>query len=171
MYHALALMKISSAKQLLNNLKIIVLKPPFSVALFFIFLKKLQIIKSNLSKAGFIMIFIKAFVVGGLICVIGQILLDKTKLTAGRILVLYVVAGVFLGAIGLFEPLEKFAECGATVPLLGFGAALVKGTKEIIDTDGAMGIITGPLTSGAGGITAALLSGFVMSLIAKPKSK
>lgn len=117
------------------------------------------------------MIFIKAFVVGGLICVIGQILLDKTKLTAGRILVLYVVAGVFLGAIGLFEPLEKFAECGATVPLLGFGAALVKGTKEIIDTDGAMGIITGPLTSGAGGITAALLSGFVMSLITKPKSK
>ena len=117
------------------------------------------------------MIFIKAFVVGGLICVIGQILLDKTKLTAGRILVLYVVAGVFLGAIGLFEPLEKFAECGATVPLLGFGAALVKGTKEIIDADGAMGIITGPLTSGAGGITAALLSGFVMSLIAKPKSK
>ena len=117
------------------------------------------------------MIFIKAFVVGGLICVIGQILLDKTKLTAGRILVLYVVAGVFLGAIGLFEPLEKFAECGATVPLLGFGAALVKGTKEIIDTDGAMGIITGPLTSGAGGITAALLSGFVMSLIAKSKSK
>ena len=143
----------------------------FIVALFFIFLKKLQIIKSNLSKAGFIMIFIKAFVVGGLICVIGQILLDKTKLTAGRILVLYVVAGVFLGAIGLFEPLEKFAECGATVPLLGFGAALVKGTKEIIDTDGAMGIITGPLTSGAGGITAALLSGFVMSLIAKSKSK
>lgn len=171
MYHALALMKILSAKQLLNNLKIKVLKPPFSVALFFIFLKKLQIIKSNLSKAGFIMIFIKAFVVGGLICVIGQILLDKTKLTAGRILVLYVVAGVFLGAIGLFEPLEKFAECGATVPLLGFGAALVKGTKEIIDTDGAMGIITGPLTSGAGGITAALLCGFVMSLIAKPKSK
>ena len=164
-------MRISSAKQLLNNLQIKAIKPPKMVALFFIFLKKLQIIRPNLSKAGFIMIFIKAFVVGGLICVIGQILLDKTKLTAGRILVLYVVAGVFLGAIGLFEPLEKFAECGATVPLLGFGAALVKGTKEVIDTDGAMGIITGPLTAGAGGITAALLSGFVMSLIAKSKSK
>ncbi len=117
------------------------------------------------------MIFIKAFVVGGLICVIGQILIDKTKLTPGRILVLYVVSGVFLGAIGLFEPLEKFAECGATVPLLGFGANLVKGTKEIIDSDGAMGIITGPLSSGAGGITAAMLSGLVMSLIAKPRSK
>ena len=117
------------------------------------------------------MVFIKAFVVGGLICVIGQILIDKTKLTPGRILVLYVVAGVVLGAVGLFEPLEEFAECGATVPLLGFGAALVKGTKEIIDSDGAMGIITGPLTSGAGGITAAMLSGLVMSLIAKPRSK
>lgn len=117
------------------------------------------------------MIFLKAFVVGGLICAVGQILIDKTKLTPGRILVLYVVTGVFLGATGLFEPLEKFAECGATVPLLGFGAALVKGTKEIIDTDGAVGIITGPLSSGSGGITAAMLSGLVMSVITKPRIK
>ncbi len=115
--------------------------------------------------------FIKAFVVGGLICVIGQVLIDKTKLTIGRILVLYVVVGVFLGAIGVFEPLEKFAQSGATVPLLGFGAALAKGTKEIIDTDGAIGILTGPLSSGAGGITAVVLSGLAMSLVCKPKSK
>ena len=117
------------------------------------------------------MIFLKAFVVGGLICVIGQILIDKTKLTPGRILVMYVVAGVVLGALGIFEPLEKFAGAGATVPLLGFGAALVKGTKEVIDQDGWIGILTGPLTSGAGGIMAAVLAGLIMSCITKPKAK
>lgn len=115
--------------------------------------------------------FIKAFIVGGLICVIGQILIDKTKLTPARILVLYVVSGVVLGAFGLFEPIEDFAGTGATVPLLGFGATLVKGTREIIDTDGAMGIVTGPLTSGAGGIMVAVLSGLIMSCITKPKAK
>lgn len=115
--------------------------------------------------------FLKAFVVGGIICVIGQILMDKTKLTPGRILVLYVVAGVVLGALGLFEPLEKFAGSGATVPLLGFGASLAKGTAEAIGEKGWMGIITGPLTAGAGGITAAVLSGLVISLIAKPGAK
>lgn len=117
------------------------------------------------------MMFLKAFIVGGLICVIGQILIDKTKLTPARVLVLFVVSGVVLGAFGLFEPLERFAGSGATVPLLGFGAALVKGTKEIIDTDGAMGIITGPLSSGAGGIMVAVLSGLVMSCITKPRAK
>ncbi len=115
--------------------------------------------------------FIKAFIVGGLICVIGQILIDKTKLTPARILVLFVVSGVLLGAFGLFSPLEEFAGSGATVPLLGFGATLVKGTREIIDSDGAMGIITGPLTSGAGGIMVAILSGLVMSCITKPGAK
>lgn len=117
------------------------------------------------------MMFLKAFVVGGLICVIGQLLIDKTKLTAGRVLVGFVVAGVVLGAFGLFEPLEKFAGTGATVPLLGFGANLVKGTREIIDKDGWVGILTGPLTSGAGGIMAAVLAGLIMSCITKPKAK
>mgnify|MGYP003293438335 FL=1 len=117
------------------------------------------------------MMFLKAFVVGGLICVIGQILVDKTKLTMGRILVGFVVAGVVIGALGWFEPLEKFAGSGATVPLLGFGAALVKGTKEVIDQDGWIGILTGPLTSGAGGIMAAVLAGLIMSCITKPKAK
>ena len=111
------------------------------------------------------MIFLKAFIVGGLICVVGQILIDKTKLTPGRILVLYVVTGVVLGALGLFEPLEKFAGSGATVPLLGFGANLAKGTAEAIAEQGWMGILTGPLTAGAGGITVAIVSALIMSLI------
>lgn len=117
------------------------------------------------------MIFLKAFIVGGLICVVGQILMDKTKLTPGRILVLFVVSGVVLQAIGLFEPLKDFAGSGATVPLLGFGAALAEGTAKIIDKDGAMGIITGPLTSGAGGIMVAVISALIMSLFTKPKLK
>lgn len=117
------------------------------------------------------MMFLKAFIVGGLICVIGQILIDKTKLTAGRILVGFVVLGVIIGALGWFEPLEKFADAGATVPLLGFGASLVKGTKEVIDQDGWIGILTGPLTSGAGGIMAAVIAGLIMSCITKPKAK
>ena len=118
-----------------------------------------------------ILIFIKAFIVGGLICVVGQVLIDRTKLTPARVLVMYVVCGGGLGAFGLFAPLEDFAGSGATVPLLGFGAALVKGTREIIETDGAMGIITGPLTSGAGGIMVAVLSGLSMSCITKPRAK
>lgn len=117
------------------------------------------------------MAFLKAFVVGGIVCVIGQILIDKTKLTPGKILVMYVVAGVVLGAFGLFEPLEKFAGSGVTVPLLGFGANLAKGTAESIASDGWSGILTGPLTAGAGGITAAVISGVVMSFITKPGAK
>lgn len=117
------------------------------------------------------MIFLKAFLVGGLICVVGQILIDKTKLTPGRILVLYVVTGVVLGATGIFEPLEEFAGAGASVPLLGFGANLAKGTAEAIGEDGWMGILTGPLTAGAGGISVAIISGLIMSLISKPGAK
>ncbi len=117
------------------------------------------------------MIFLKAFIVGGLICVVGQILIDKTKLTPGRILVLYVVTGVVLGALGVFEPLEKFAGSGATVPLLGFGANLAKGTAEAIAEQGWMGILTGPLAAGAGGITVAIVSALIMSLISKPGAK
>ena len=117
------------------------------------------------------MIFLKAFIVGGLICVVGLILIDKTKLTPGRILVLYVVTGVVLGALGIFEPLEKFAGSGATVPLLGFGANLAKGTAEAIAEQGWMGILTGPLSAGAGGITVAIVSALIMSLISKPGAK
>lgn len=117
------------------------------------------------------MIFVKAFIVGGMICVLCQILIDKTKLTPARILVMLVVAGVVLQAIGVFEPLKKFAGSGATVPLLGFGAALAEGTKEIINEKGAIGIFTGPLTSGAGGIGIAIISALAMSLLSKPHIK
>lgn len=117
------------------------------------------------------MMFLKAFIVGGIICVIGQILIDKTKLTPGRILVLYVVAGVVLGALGLFAPLRDFAGSGATVPLLGFGAVLAEGTAQAINEEGATGIFTGPLSAGAGGITIAVIMGLIMSLITKPKMK
>jgi stage V sporulation protein AE len=117
------------------------------------------------------MIFVKAFIVGGLICVIGQIILDKTKITMARILVLFVVLGVVLQAVGVFPILKEFAGAGATVPLLGFGAALAEGTKEIIDKEGAIGIFTGPLTSGAGGIAIAIISALVMAVLTKPKAK
>ena len=117
------------------------------------------------------MIYVKAFIIGGLICVIGQILIDKTKLTPARILVLFVVAGVVLGAFGIFAPMRDFAGSGVTVPLLGFGAVLAEGTKEIIDKEGAMGILTGPLSSGAGGIAVAIISGLIMSCITKPRAK
>ncbi len=115
--------------------------------------------------------FLKAFAVGGLICVVGQILIDLTKLTPARILVGFVVLGVILSAIGIYEPFAEWAGCGATVPLTGFGNVLVQGTKEKIAEEGWLGIITGPLSSGAAGITAAIISGLVVSLVAKPKAK
>ena len=115
--------------------------------------------------------YLKAFIIGGLICVIGQILIDLTKMTPARILVSFVVLGVFLGAIGVYEPLIKWAGAGATVPLTGFGSLLAKGTKEMIDEKGWIGILTGPLSAGAAGITSALLCGVVVSLFAKPKEK
>ena len=115
--------------------------------------------------------FLKAFVIGGLICVIGQVLMDTTKLTPARILVSFVVAGVALGALGIYKPLAEWAGAGATVPLTGFGYTLAKGTKEAVENQGLLGALTGPLTSGAAGITAAVLSGLVVSLIAKPKEK
>lgn len=118
-----------------------------------------------------VMDLLKAFFVGGLICLIGQILIDLTKLTPGKILVGFVVLGVFLGAVGAYEPIEKWAGAGATVPLTGFGYALVRGTKEIIDRDGLLGVITGPMAAGAAGIMAAVLSGLLVSFIAKPKEK
>ena len=115
--------------------------------------------------------FLKAFIVGGVLCAIGQILIDKTKLTPARILVCYVVAGVTLGGIGFYEKLADFAGAGATVPLTGFGYTLSKGVKEAIDQDGFIGILTGGLKATAGGITAAIAAGLAASLIFKPKDK
>ena len=115
--------------------------------------------------------YVKAFMIGGILCLIGQILIDKTKLTPARILVSYVVLGVFLGAIGIYEPLVSFAGAGATVPLTGFGYILAKGVKDAIAEDDFLGIITGGLKSAAGGITVAIVSGLVVSLIFKPRDK
>lgn len=115
--------------------------------------------------------YLKAFLVGGLLCLIGQILIDKTKLTPARILVSYVVIGVILGAIGIYKPIVDFAGAGATVPLIGFGYTLSKGVKEAIDESGFIGIFTGGLKAAAGGITAAIFSGLVVSLIFKAKDK
>ena len=115
--------------------------------------------------------YIKAFVVGGLLCLIGQILIDKTKLTPARILVSYVVIGVFLGAVGIYKPIVEFAGAGATVPLTGFGYNLAKGVKEAIDTDGFLGIFTGGLKACAGGIAAAITAGLLASLLFKAKDK
>ncbi len=115
--------------------------------------------------------YVKAFLIGGLLCVIGQILIDKTKLTPARILVCYVVAGVILGGLGWYKPLVDFAGAGATVPLTGFGYNLAKGVKEAIQKDGWLGILTGGLTATAGGITAAVVFAGLMALIFKPKDK
>lgn len=117
--------------------------------------------------------FLKAFLVGGGICVIGQLLIDLTKLTPARILITFVVLGVFLQLIGVYEPLVKFAGAGATVPLTGFGYSLCKGVYEAVSKDGFLGIFTGGLTATAGGITAAIVFGFLASLMfkSKPKSK
>ena len=115
--------------------------------------------------------YIKAFLVGGLLCLLGQILIDKTKLTPARILVSYVVAGVFLGAVGLYKPIADFAGAGATVPLTGFGYNLSKGVKEAVQQDGFIGIFTGDLKACAGGITAAIVAGLLTSLIFKAKDK
>ena len=115
--------------------------------------------------------YIKAFVIGGLFCLIGQILVDKTKLTPARILVGYVVAGVILGAIGIYQPIVEFAGAGASVPLTGFGNSLAKGVREAVQQDGFIGILTGGLKATAGGITAAITAGLLVSLIFKAKDK
>ena len=115
--------------------------------------------------------YLKAFLVGGALCLLGQILIDKTKLTPARILVSYVVIGVLLGAIGIYKPLVDFAGAGATVPLTGFGYNLAKGVREAIEQDGFIGIFTGGLKASAGGITAAVLAGLIASFLFKPKDK
>ena len=115
--------------------------------------------------------YIKAFLVGGLLCMIGQILIDKTKLTPARILVSYVVTGVLLGAVGIYEKVIAFAGAGATVPLTGFGYLLAKGVKDAVISDGLIGILTGGLKATAGGIAAAIIAGLLMSLIFKARDK
>ena len=115
--------------------------------------------------------YVTAFWVGGLICALVQILMEKTKMMPGRIMVLLVCTGVVLGAVGIYEPFAKFAGAGATVPLLGFGNTLWKGVMEGVQKDGMLGIFTGGLTASAGGICAALVFGYIASLIWQPKMK
>lgn len=115
--------------------------------------------------------YLKAFLVGGILCVIGQILIDKTKLTPARILVSYVVIGVILGGLGIYQHLIDFAGAGATVPLTGFGANLAKGVEEAVDQDGFLGIFTGGLKACAGGIAAAIFAGLLASFLFKAKDK
>jgi len=115
--------------------------------------------------------YLWAFLVGGAICVIGQLLIDKTKLTSARILVFFVVAGVILGGVGVYQHLVDFAGAGASVPITGFGNLLAKGVKEEIDRAGVIGILTGGLKATAAGIMAAVLFSFLATLIFQPKAK
>ena len=115
--------------------------------------------------------YLKAFLIGGALCVIGQILIDKTKLTPARILVSFVVLGVALSAMGLYEPLVEFAGAGATVPLTGFGHNMAKGVRTAVETDGFIGIFTGGLKSTAGGIAAAITAGLLAAIIFKARDK
>ncbi len=111
------------------------------------------------------------FVIGGIICVIGQILLDKTKLTSARILVLFVTAGAILAGLNLYQPIVDKGGAGATVPLTGFGYSLAKGTIEAVKEDGLIGVFTGGIKATAGGVSAAILFGFIAALVSKPKIK
>ena len=117
------------------------------------------------------MTMINCFIVGGILCVIGQILIDKTKLTPARILVIYVTVGAVLGGIGIYQKLIDFAGCGATVPLTGFGANLAKGAIESVKDQGLLGAFIGGVKACAGGIAAAVFFGYIASLVAKPKIK
>ena len=114
---------------------------------------------------------IKAFVVGGIFCIIGQILIDKTKLTPARILVSFVVIGVVLGGIGIYQKIVDFAGAGASIPLTGFGNVLATGVKKAVDEKGFIGILTGGLEAAAGGITAAIVAGLIASILFKAKDK
>ncbi len=120
---------------------------------------------------GSIMDYVWAFVVGGVLCVIAQILIDKTALTPARILVCYVVVGVIFGAVGLYEPLVKFAGAGATTPLTGFGYLISKGVKKAVGEKGLLGTLTGGLTAAAGGISAAICFGYLAALLFRGKPK
>jgi stage V sporulation protein AE len=115
--------------------------------------------------------YLKAFIIGGILCAIGQVFIDKTKLTPARILVGFVVGGVILSALGFYEPLVEFAGAGATVPLSGFGHSLAKGVRSAVIDKGFLGIFTGGLSATAGGISAAIVFGFIIALFFKPKDK
>ena len=115
--------------------------------------------------------YVRAFLCGGLLCLIGQILIDKTPLTPAKILVTYVVSGVVLGALGIYKYIVDFGGAGATVPLTGFGYLLAKGVAKAVDEMGILGALTGGVTAAAGGITAAIFFGYLVALIFKPKSK
>lgn len=115
--------------------------------------------------------YIKAFLVGGCLCAIGQILIDKTNLTPARILVSYVVAGVILGAIGVYQPFAEWAGAGATVPLTGFGNTLAQGVKKAVAEKGLLGAFTGGFTAASAGVCAAVFFGYFIALICKPKEK
>lgn len=115
--------------------------------------------------------FIKAFVIGGIICVLAQILMEKTKMMPGRIMVLLVCLGAVLGAVGIYAPFADFAGAGASVPLLGFGNVLWKGVKEAVDADGILGLFKGGFKASAVGVSAALIFGYIASLIFNPKMK
>lgn len=117
------------------------------------------------------LLLLKCFVTGGILCLIGQILIDKTKLTPARILVIYVTVGVILGGLGIYQYLVDFAGAGATVPLTGFGYNLAKGTIQAVQENGLIGAFTGGLKASAGGIAAAIFFGYIASLISKPKMK
>ena len=117
------------------------------------------------------LMYIKAFLIGGAFCTVGQILIDKTKLTPARILTVYVVAGVILGAVGVYQPLVDWAGAGATVPLTGFGNVLAKGIKKAVAEDGLIGAFTGGFTASAAGICAAIFFGIIIALLCKPKEK
>lgn len=117
------------------------------------------------------MTMLNCFIVGGILCVIGQILIDKTKLTPARILVIYVTVGAVLGGLGIYQKLIDFAGCGATVPLTGFGANLAKGAIDAVKEQGLLGAFIGGVKACAGGIAAAVFFGYIASLIAKPKIK
>jgi stage V sporulation protein AE len=117
------------------------------------------------------MIYLNAFIGGGALCAIGQILIDKTKLTPARILVLFVVSGVVLSAVGAYEPFFKWAGAGASVPLVGFGHALAKGAKEAVQSKGLLGAFTGGLSATAGGITAAVVFGYMAALLSPARRR
>ena len=117
------------------------------------------------------LMYLKTFLIGGALCAIAQILIDKTKLTPARILTSYVVAGVILGALGLYGPLADWAGAGATVPLTGFGNVLAEGVKKAVVKDGFLGVFTGGLTAAAAGICAAIFFGIIVALLCKPKAK
>ncbi|MBQ9531804.1 MAG: stage V sporulation protein AE [Eubacterium sp.] len=114
---------------------------------------------------------LKAFLIGGLICVIGQILIDITKMTPAKILVLFVCSGVLLGALGIYDKIVDFAGAGATIPIVGFGNTLANGVRDAVKEQGFVGVVTGPLSACAGGVTVAILSGLITAFVTKPKDK